>query len=103
MDKSILITGCSSGIGYDAAHGLKSRGWRVFATCRNEVDCERLRKEGLESLKLDYDDSASIKSAVKYVLEENISLFRTENALSFNPRLWKNASTSMIKGDITSF
>ena len=71
MDKSILITGCSSGIGYDAAHGLKSRGWRVFATCRNEVDCERLRKEGLESLKLDYDDSASIKSAVKYVLEEN--------------------------------
>ena len=71
MDKSILITGCSSGIGYDAAHGLTSRGWRVFATCRNEVDCERLRKEGLESLKLDYDDSASIKSAVKYVLEEN--------------------------------
>ena len=71
MDKSILITGCSSGIGYDAAHGLTARGWRVFATCRNEVDCERLRKEGLESLKLDYDDSASIKSAIKYVLKEN--------------------------------
>ena len=52
MDRSILITGCSSGIGYDAAHGLKARGWRVFATCRNEVDCENLRKEGLESFRL---------------------------------------------------
>ena len=71
MDKSILITGCSSGLGYDAAHGLRKRGWRVFATCRNEVDCERLRKEGLESFKLDYDDSDSIKLAVEYVVNNN--------------------------------
>ena len=71
MDKSILITGCSSGLGYDAAHGLKKRGWRVFATCRNEVDCEKLRKEGLESFKLDYDDSNSIKLAVEYVVNNN--------------------------------
>ena len=71
MDKSILITGCSSGLGYDAAHGLKKRGWRVFATCRNEVDCEKLRKEGLESFKLDYDDSNSIKLAVECVVNNN--------------------------------
>ena len=71
MDRSILITGCSSGIGYDAAHGLKARGWRVFATCRNEVDCENLRKEGLESFRLDYDDTTSIQSAVKYILNNN--------------------------------
>ena len=71
MDKSILITGCSSGLGYDAAHGLRKRGWRVFATCRNELDCERLRKEGLESFKLDYDDSNSIKLAVEYVVNNN--------------------------------
>ncbi len=32
MQKSILITGCLSGIGYDGAHGLKARGWRVFAS-----------------------------------------------------------------------
>ena len=67
--KSILITGCSSGIGYDAAHTLHSRGWRVFATCRQEKDCERLRGEGLESFPLDYTDEASIKSAVAEVLE----------------------------------
>lgn len=67
--KSILITGCSSGIGYDAAQTLHARGWRVFATCRQEKDCERLRDEGLESITLDYDDEASIKSAVAEVLE----------------------------------
>ena len=67
--KSILITGCSSGIGYDAAHELQQRGWRVFATCRQEKDCERLRDEGLESFTLDYADEASIKSAVAEVLE----------------------------------
>lgn len=64
MSKSILITGCSSGLGYDAAHGLAKRGWRVFATCRKEADCARLRDEGLESFVLDYADSASIDAAL---------------------------------------
>ncbi len=68
MPRSILITGCSSGIGYDAAHGLAAHGWRVFATCRAEADCERLRGEGLESFRLDYDDEASIAEAVSEVV-----------------------------------
>lgn len=62
--RSILITGCSSGIGLDAARGLKARGWRVFATCRKPADCDRLIAEGLESFPLDYDDEASITAAV---------------------------------------
>lgn len=66
--RSILITGCSSGIGLDAARGLKARGWRVFATCRQEADCERLRDEGLESFRLDYADEASIAEALAEVL-----------------------------------
>jgi NAD(P)-dependent dehydrogenase (short-subunit alcohol dehydrogenase family) len=66
--KSILITGCSSGIGYDAAHTLLKRGWRVFATCRQETDCARLRREGLESFLLDYDDEESITAAVTEAL-----------------------------------
>lgn len=65
--RSILITGCSSGIGLDAARGLKARGWRVFATCRQQADCERLRGEGLESFRLDYADEASLASAVEEV------------------------------------
>lgn len=67
--KSILITGCSSGIGYDAAHTLQKRGWRVFATCRKQADCERLRGEGLESFLLDYEDEASIASALAEALD----------------------------------
>lgn len=65
--RSVLITGCSSGIGLDAARGLHGRGWRVFATCRQEVDCERLRGEGLESFRLDYADEDSIAAAVAEV------------------------------------
>ena len=62
--KTVLMTGCSSGIGYDAAHGMAARGWRVFATCRQEKDCVRLRDEGLESFPLDYQDENSIREAV---------------------------------------
>lgn len=68
-DRSILITGCSSGIGLDAARGLKARGWRVFATCRSETDCARLAGEGLESFRLDYTDADSMAAAVDRVAE----------------------------------
>jgi NAD(P)-dependent dehydrogenase (short-subunit alcohol dehydrogenase family) len=67
LAKSVLITGCSSGIGYDAAHGLAKRGWRVFATCRAQADCDRLQAEGLESFVLDYADESSIVAAVEEV------------------------------------
>lgn len=67
--KTILITGCSSGIGYDAAHGLAKRGWRVFATCRKPTDCARLEGEGLESFVLDYADTESIGAAVDETLK----------------------------------
>ncbi|PSL19198.1 SDR family NAD(P)-dependent oxidoreductase [Shimia abyssi] len=67
--KSILITGCSSGIGYDAARVLRKRGWRVFASCRKELDCERLRSEGFESVHIDYTDTASIQSGFAQVIE----------------------------------
>ncbi len=71
MARTILITGCSSGIGYDAAKGLDERGWRVFATCRQEADCARLRSEGLESFRLDYDDEDSIAAAVEEAAERS--------------------------------
>ncbi len=66
--KSILITGCSSGIGYDAAHGLRARGWRVFAACRKAEDCARLQAEGFDAPQLDYADEASIHAALAEVL-----------------------------------
>ena len=69
--RTILITGCSSGIGYDAAHRLHKLNWRVFATCRKYEDCERLVEEGLESYVLDYEDEATVKSAVAETLKRS--------------------------------
>ncbi|MFX0540774.1 SDR family NAD(P)-dependent oxidoreductase [Roseovarius sp. S4756] len=66
--RTILITGCSSGIGYDAAHGLKSRGWTVFAACRKAEDCARLQSEGLHSPLIDYADESTIAAGLAEVL-----------------------------------
>jgi len=66
--KSILITGCSSGIGYDAAKALKTRGWRVFASCRKQSDCDRLIGEGFESPRLDLADEDSLLAGLAQVL-----------------------------------
>lgn len=66
--RSIVITGCSSGIGYDAAKQLRERGWRVFATCRKQSDCVRLQGEGFESMRLDYADEESIEAALNEAL-----------------------------------
>ncbi|SHL69295.1 Short-chain dehydrogenase [Roseovarius marisflavi] len=68
-EKTILITGCSTGIGYDAAHALRALGWRVFASCRKEADCARLRDEGFDSPRIDYEDEASIEAGLAEVLE----------------------------------
>lgn len=67
--RSLLITGCSSGIGHAAAHAMAERGWRVFATARKEEDVARLREEGFEALTLDLDSSASIEAAVASVAQ----------------------------------
>lgn len=66
--RSVLITGCSSGIGLAAAQTLQARGWRVFASCRRPQDVQRLISTGLEGLPLDLDDSASIRVAVDEAL-----------------------------------
>lgn len=86
MKKTLLITGSSSGIGYDAAHGMKRRGWRVFATCRNPDDCVRLRDEGLESLPLDVANPDSIKTALAEILD------RTDGTLG---ALFNNAAFAL--------
>jgi len=67
-EKTILITGCSSGIGYCVASGLQQRGYRVFATARRAESVKQLNAEGFESLQLDLDNSQSIKQAVDEVL-----------------------------------
>jgi NAD(P)-dependent dehydrogenase (short-subunit alcohol dehydrogenase family) len=67
--RTILITGCSTGIGHHLAHALGPRGWRVLATCRKQADCERLQGEGLESFRLDYEDPGSIEAGFAEAME----------------------------------
>ena len=67
--RSVLITGCSSGIGYASAVGLRARGWRVFAACRKAEDCARLKDEGFESPRIDYETPTTIETGLTEVLE----------------------------------
>lgn len=67
-NKSILITGCSSGIGLCVAEGLQQRGYRVFATARHVSDVEMLGQRGLEALVLDVNDDDSIDEAIEEIL-----------------------------------
>ena len=62
--RTVLITGCSSGIGRAAADTLRERGYRTFATARRAADVERLTADGHESLRLDLTDERSIDAAI---------------------------------------
>lgn len=67
--KTILITGCSTGIGYTTAVELKKRGHNVIATARKPEDVSRLQQEGFTTLQLDLADSNSIQLAVGLAIE----------------------------------
>jgi NAD(P)-dependent dehydrogenase (short-subunit alcohol dehydrogenase family) len=66
--KSVLITGCSTGIGRCLALGLHARGYRVFASVKQEKDVTALHAAGLECLVLDLRSPDSIRAAVDEVL-----------------------------------
>ncbi|MFN3259048.1 MAG: SDR family NAD(P)-dependent oxidoreductase [Pikeienuella sp.] len=66
--RTILMTGCSSGIGLASAQALKARGWRVLATCRKAEDAARLEREGFESWALDHADEASVAAGAAEAL-----------------------------------
>lgn len=68
--RSILITGCSTGIGRHVAEGLNQRGYRVFATARRQENAEELCTLGFEALQLDLASSASIHQAFAAVMEK---------------------------------
>ncbi len=67
--KTVLVTGCSSGIGLATAKLLRDRRWQVAPTARKAEDLEMLRTEGFDPIVLDVTNSASIADAAGEVLE----------------------------------
>lgn len=68
IKKSIVITGCSSGIGKDSALALQKRGYQVIACARNINDIAALAEHGILTLRMDMNDSASIKTAFQQIV-----------------------------------
>jgi NADP-dependent 3-hydroxy acid dehydrogenase YdfG len=68
--KSVLVTGCSSGIGLATAELLRTQGWTVFPTARKVEDLERLKRAGFEAVELDLSSSESIRSARAVIMEK---------------------------------
>lgn len=74
--RNVLITGCSSGIGYCVAHGLRERGYQVYATARKPEDVARLAAEGFKAMRLDLADPESVQDAVhELMLRTNSELY----------------------------
>jgi NAD(P)-dependent dehydrogenase (short-subunit alcohol dehydrogenase family) len=67
--RTIIVTGCSSGIGAYCARALKADGWRVFATVRKEEDVAALETDGIETLIMDYTRADTIYRLVETVAE----------------------------------
>ncbi|MBU3031177.1 SDR family NAD(P)-dependent oxidoreductase [Paracoccus marinaquae] len=68
MAGRVLITGCSSGIGLDAARRMQAEGWQVVATCRRPEDIAARRAEGMECRHLELADDDSVARLVDQVL-----------------------------------
>ena len=77
--RTVLITGCSSGIGLCLAHGLRSSGYHVFATARKEEDVTKLKKLGFEAFMLDLASSKSIKAAIYELYKKTDGLYALIN------------------------
>jgi NAD(P)-dependent dehydrogenase (short-subunit alcohol dehydrogenase family) len=70
QQRSVLVTGCSSGIGACVAEGLQQRGYRVLATARSASDIARLREKGLTTHELHLEDPASVRALATRVLAD---------------------------------
>jgi NAD(P)-dependent dehydrogenase (short-subunit alcohol dehydrogenase family) len=66
--KSILVTGCSSGIGYHCARILHDRGYLVVTSARKQADVNKLKENGWHAVLLDVDDDKSIESGLEACL-----------------------------------
>ena len=69
VPRSVLVTGCSTGIGEACARMLRDRGWTVYPTARSARDLQALEAAGFTAIELDLADSASVHAAAAKVLD----------------------------------
>lgn len=69
QEQVVLVTGCSTGIGRALAREVRARGHRPFATARRLEAIEDLASEGIETVRLDVKDTASIAAAVQAIID----------------------------------
>ena len=69
QSRTVLITGCSSGIGAATADLLRDAGWQVFPTARKPGDLAALRDRGFAPIALDVAEAASVENAARELLE----------------------------------
>ena len=102
--KNVLVTGCSTGIGYCVAKGLKERGYKVFATARKAEDLERLQSEGLTAIHLDYADPKSVDDlANELILRTNNDIYAVfHNGAYGQPGAVEDLSRTVIEEQFAS-
>ncbi len=98
-NKTILITGCSSGIGLHTALTLSARGYQVFATARKEQDVVILKEKGLSAYLLDVTKTESIEDTLAKVLEQTGGQldFLFNNGAYGQPGALEDLSTEALK------
>ncbi len=98
MSKTILITGCSSGIGYDTAHYLHNNGYKVYATAREANDVERLKQEGLDAHLLDVRDPDAITRVLSFITEDSNELYAVFNNAGYGqPGAVEDITTDVLR------
>ncbi len=98
MKKNILITGCSSGIGYDTAHYLHSNGYKVYATARDIDDVDRLKSEGLDAHLLDVRDAENISEILSMITKAGGELYAVFNNAGYGqPGAVEDITTEVLK------
>lgn len=70
-NRSVLVTGCSSGIGLATAELLRDKGWNVFPTARKVEDLDMLESRGFSPIQLDLTSTVSVEATVDQVLHTN--------------------------------
>jgi NAD(P)-dependent dehydrogenase (short-subunit alcohol dehydrogenase family) len=70
MKKTVLVTGCSSGIGRCVAYALRDKGYVVYPTARAQDDLQSLKDDGFDAIALDYSDSESVENAFNELMQK---------------------------------